>query len=194
MLVDYGSDSDGSGEDQVKDVPPKPVVQPAKAKPAPASSLSASLPKPRRRDGPLKITLEAPKRSVEEDGVSDTRPAKKAKLEGAGGSSLLAMLPPPKNKNATLPKKKEDSQFKPPSQLPGFGSSLQNEEEEVENEDVHMPKSSLFLVPPSRIAKGKEVANRVEETTADFFSLGEQLDYRSLDTGPESTPRNECKC
>jgi hypothetical protein len=190
MLVDYGSDSDGSGEDQVKDVLPKRVAQPAKAKPGPASSLSASLPKPRRRDGPLKITLEAPKRSVEEDGAPDARPAKKAKLEGAGGSSLLAMLPPPRNKNTTLPKKKDDSQFKPPSQLPGFSSLLQNEEE-VENEDVYTPKSSLFLIPPSRIAKGKEVANRNEETPTDFFSLGEQLGYRSLDAGPDSTLRDE---
>lgn len=189
MLVDYGSDSDGSGEDQVKDVPTKRVAQPAEAKPAPASSLSASLPKPRRRDGPLKITLEAPKRSVKEDVASDTRPAKKAKLEGAGGSSLLAMLPPPRNKNATLPKKEDDSQFKP-SQLSGFGSLLPNEEE-VENED--MPMSSLSLIPPSRITKGKEVANRNEETPTDFFSLGEQLDYR-LDAGPDSTLRNEYKC
>ena len=193
MLVDYGSDSDGSGEDQVKDVPPKQVAQPAKAKPAPASSLSTSLPKLRRRDGPFKIMLEAPKRPVEEDRASDTRPAKKAKPEGAGGSSLLAMLPPPKNKKATLPKKKDDSQFKPPSQLPGFSSVLQNEEE-VENEDVDMPKASLSLIPPSRIAKGKGVANRNEETPTDFFSLGEQLDYKSLDAGSEFYLRDEYKC
>lgn len=178
MLVDYGSDSDASGDEQINKAPPKPVTQTIKPKATPAASLSAALPKPRRRDGPLKITLEAPKRSNEDGDISEMRPVKKLKQEGAGASSLLAMLPPPKNKNATLPKKKDDTVPKPLAQLPAFSSAT--EDDEMEPEDDNPSKALLSLVPPSRLAKGKEVPKSKEETQMDFFALGEKILYTIL--------------
>lgn len=170
MLVNYGSDSDSSDEENVSQ--PQPVAkksqeQTVKAAPKASSSPALPLPKPRRRDGPLKITLEAPKRAAEDEEPSDVRPAKKAKLEGTGGSSLLGMLPPPKNKTPVAPKKATVTEIKPTFAV----EELFEDGKDGNDEEMPAPASSLSLIPPSRLAKGKEKAAPVVEPLVDFFSL-----------------------
>ena len=171
MLVNYGSDSDDSGDDKVSEIPTSPKA--AQVKEGAASKAGSvpggQAPKPRRRDGPLKITLEAPKRSAEDDGFPDTRPAKKTKTEGAGGSSLLAMLPPPKHKTPVAPKKKEETETK----IAGASKGLPDDDPEGNSYEDLATASSLTLLPPSRIAKGKEKATARIEPFVDFFSLRE---------------------
>lgn len=173
MLVDYASDSEGSGDDQNIIPASKPATQEAKPKPAQAASLVPSQPKPRRREGPLKITLEAPKRSAEDEAAPESRPVKKAKLEGAGASSLLAMLPPPKNKDASISrKKKDDATSKPLAMLPGRDPLVTDEGNDIQENNLDPSKASLSLIPPSRLAKGREASKPKEDTSTDFFSLG----------------------
>jgi proline-rich protein PRCC len=167
MLVDYGNDSDGSGDEQVSEIPPSSKIAQVKEQAAPKviPSSSTTAPKPRRRDGPLKITLEAPKRSAEDEVALDARPAKRARLEGAGSSSLLGMLPPPKHKTPVAPKKKDETEIKPVAVSKGQPGDMLDGDP---HEDL-AAASSLTLLPPSRIAKGKEKA---AGPPVDFFSLG----------------------
>jgi proline-rich protein PRCC len=165
MLVDYGSDSEASDDGQNQDNNPVKQAQPVKATPVPSSSLSAALPKPRRRDGPLKITVEAPKTKDGEDSAADNRPIKRTKREGAGVSALLSMLPAPKNPVASkksAPETTSTTTFKP------SGSEISLEEDEAQSSKT----SSLSFIPPSRMAKGKSKAIEQEEPEEDFFSLG----------------------
>jgi hypothetical protein len=172
MLVNYGSDSDDSGDDQGSEMPSSSKVTQVEDQAASKTvySLSTTAPKPRRRDGPLKITLEAPKRYVEDEGALDARPAKKARLEGAGSSSLLGILPPPKHKTPIAPRKKEENEIKP---IVASKGTLEVVLEGDPYEDL-ATASSLTLLPPSRIAKGKEKALASAEPLVDFFSLGER--------------------
>lgn len=171
MLVSYGSDSEDSGDDNVSQIPSSSKVtqeQNVKATPKAGTSLASTLPKPRRREGPLKITLEAPKRSAEDDRPVDVRPAKRTKIEGAGGSALLGMLPPPKNKTPVAPKKTTVVESKPLlSSNELLGDILGGD-----NEEDLEAASSLTLLPPSRISKGKERAVPAAEPLVDFFSIG----------------------
>ena len=168
MLVNYGSDSDDSGEENELQVTKEQTIK-EQTVPKAAPSLASTLPKPRRRDGPLKITLEAPKRSAEDEGSIDVRPTKKVKLEGAGGSSLLGMLPPPKNKTPMAPKKTSVVENKPAFSSDDLLGNVMGDD----NEEDLASASSLTLMPPSRIAKGKEKALPASEPLVDFFSLGE---------------------
>ncbi|PVG02717.1 hypothetical protein CPB86DRAFT_750518 [Serendipita vermifera] len=169
MLVDYGSDSEASDDGQKQDTKPIKQAQPVKAASASSSSLSAAPPKPRRRDGPLKITVEAPKRDGD-DPSADSRPIKRTKLEGAGASSLLSMLPAPKNKNPVAPKRSV------PQSTPV--AILKATEDEISIDDAEKDAgqasktSSLAFIPPSRMAKGKSKVVEQEEPEEDFFSLG----------------------
>jgi hypothetical protein len=169
MLVDYGSDSESDGEQQQVTSKPTPSTNKPTATTVPA--LIPGLPKPRRRDGPLKITLEAPKREAEDDLLKERPLNKKPKLTGAGGSSLLAMLPPPKNKNVNQRK----TQAAPAPQKPFLSDAflLKGVSDDQEAEDT--ATSSLSLLPPSRIAKttGNPAKPLLkEEPEVDFFSLG----------------------
>ncbi|CAG8694910.1 13585_t:CDS:2, partial [Acaulospora colombiana] len=131
-------DSEASDDGQKQDTKSIKQAQPVKAAPVPSSSLSAPLPKPRRRDGPLKITVEAPTRDAN-DSIVDSRPIKKAKLEGAA-----------------FTKSSYD------------GISIDDAGEDGEQ----APKtSSLSLIPPSRMAKGKSKAIEPVEPVEDFFSI-----------------------
>lgn len=101
LLANYGSDSDS---DSGPSSPPPRAT--AAAQPAP----SASGAKAKKRKGPVKITLDLPKAAgeeekstkkgqEEEDEDQGPRLAKrKLGAGGAGSSSLLGMLPPPKRK------------------------------------------------------------------------------------------------
>jgi proline-rich protein PRCC len=170
MLVNYGSDSDDSGDEQVSELPPSSNIAQVKEQAAPKiiPSSGTTAPKPRRRDGPLKITLEAPKRSAEDEAPLDARPAKKARLEGAGSSSLLGMLPPPKHKTPVAPKKNGETEIKPVAVSKGQPGDMLNGDS---YEDL-ATASSLTLLPPSRIAKGKEKVVTSATPLVDFFSLG----------------------
>lgn len=114
-IEDYGSGSDNDSDSEIVSVPPKssllsklppPSKKSSISLPAPSSSISLPPPKPKR--GPKKITIGLPALSApndDDDEFESERPAaKKPRLEsGAGSSSLLAMLPAPKQKNPTLP-------------------------------------------------------------------------------------------
>ncbi|KAF8892555.1 mitotic checkpoint regulator, MAD2B-interacting-domain-containing protein [Infundibulicybe gibba] len=141
---------------------------------------------------PKKITIGLPTlaRRADEDDLKDEKPpTKKPRLEsGAGFSSLLSMLPAPKQTNPTLPK--------PERVLGGGGgpglvfntsnSTTSNANDAVDAISTPREPSTLFL-PPS-LAKGKSNISLDEEkprpskaTTPpqskqepamDFFSLG----------------------
>ncbi|KAG8813730.1 Vacuolar protein sorting-associated protein 55 [Serendipita sp. 399] len=183
MLVDYGSDSESSENGQVEK-PSIPVAKPQapKQQPITTSALSTALPKPRRRDGPLKITVEAPKYAKEDEASQlESRPIKKAKLDGAGGSSLLSMLPAPKNKTPILPQKKAAAISEPV--VPLFALSAVNSD--IAKEEPI--SSSLSFIPPSRAAKAKEKPLAQEETSEDFFSIGTTSSKGTKDSSTSET-------
>jgi proline-rich protein PRCC len=100
----YGSDDNDSGDE----ISVKPATT---AKPTPRSSVtsssSLSLPPPKTKKAPKKITIGLPTLSSN-DGVEDEQddqpPTKKPRLEtGSGKSALFSMLPAPKQA-APLPK------------------------------------------------------------------------------------------
>jgi hypothetical protein len=116
-IENYGSDSDNDSEDVPESNPRTskslPAVKLAKKSTLtlnPSSSkLSAelALPPPKAKKGPKKITVGLPVLTRKDEPVDDDaneRPAKKPRLQsGAGVSSLLSMLPAPKQKNPVLP-------------------------------------------------------------------------------------------
>lgn len=135
-IDDYGSDSDSDVGETPASTASKPSALPTQAplaKPslslpppaaAPKPSGGLNLPPPKsskRRDGPVRITVDLPKPKAPEDGEETaSKPVIKepgAKTKGAGASSLLAMLPKPKQAVPTL------SKPKPPRVLGGGASS-----------------------------------------------------------------------
>ena len=95
-LVDYSSGSDSDSE-QPTPAPP----------PAPKSSLSAFLPKPKKRAPPATTAdASAPKKIVvnlqkfSDASPDDLPPTKKPRITGSSGSGLSAMLPAPKKREA----------------------------------------------------------------------------------------------
>lgn len=136
------------------------------------------LPKPRRRDGPLKIALEAPKRKADEDEEEmdrqqSDRPAKRVRVEGAGRSSLLSMLPAPSNKLALPPPKKGGAPITPTA--PTKVASVHVEEVDDE-EEVHKQETAVSFVPPTLKGKAKAKASTVDAApTVDFFSISASI-------------------
>ncbi|EKM55616.1 uncharacterized protein PHACADRAFT_184398 [Phanerochaete carnosa HHB-10118-sp] len=113
----YGSDSDSENETKKVTTTPLPKSTPIAPKPAGkaglslpppsntiprASSSSLTLPPPKKK-APKKITIGLPSLPNEpsnDDDVDERPPPKKPRLEaGVGSSTLLSMLPAPKNKN-----------------------------------------------------------------------------------------------
>jgi proline-rich protein PRCC len=193
MLVDYGSGSESGSEDEKPIVTPK--AAPASSTPTTAvnsstfprlphpkasstsenarSAPSLPIPKPRRRDGPVKITLTAPKRAPEDD-EADTllpRPTKRAKLEGAGSSSLMSMLPAPSSK-APLPPPKRGNRsakaaFEPKSALDEL---LAFKNKQKEDPVMTETKATAFM-PPSLITSKARTEEKPAEPAVDFFSI-----------------------
>ncbi|EIN07335.1 hypothetical protein PUNSTDRAFT_136020 [Punctularia strigosozonata HHB-11173 SS5] len=211
-VEDYGSDNE-SGDESVC-TPKLPIASASKQPPSsqkPTGGLGLALPppsagtssKPTKKTKKIAIGLPSlSKTSDDEAEANDDQPppAKKARLEnGAGRSSLLSMLPAPKQKAPILPK---------PERVLGGGqgpglvfntsrssavASVPIEEEAVDAEDSavpvpgedHAPTPSTFMLPSS-LRKGK--ANVSLEDPApkstpapkpissapavDFFSLG----------------------
>ena len=193
MLVDYGSGSESGSEDEKPIVtskvapvsstpttvvktssglclpPPKSSTNGANAPSAPSIPIS----KPRRRDGPVKITLTAPKRAPEDD-EADTppaRPTKRVKLEGAGSSSLMSMLPAPSSKAPLpLPKKGRDSAkvaFERTSALDELLRSKKKQEEDPTTTETN----AMAFVPPSLMKSKARAEENPAEPAIDFFSI-----------------------
>ena len=160
-LDDYGSDSDADN-----DVRPS---SPPALKPLPTSKSSLSLPPPsnpeklstnpsaKPKRPPKKITINLPALPAESGDDVDKPPAKKPRLQSgaAGSSSLLSMLPPPKQALPT------PSEAAPPSErVLGSGQ-----------------RPSLVFNASKQPAENtaSEASDRdreLEQATVDFFSLG----------------------
>lgn len=186
-LGEYGSDSDSDTDDV--QAPPPPTTTGVKSQSLsqssrPASSSSLVLPPPRTKK---KIAIALPSlKSLKDDddhGEDQERPAKKQRLEsGAGMSSLLSMLPAPKQKNPV-----------PAAPARVLGGGVGNQTlvagpapyQESETVDA-TPSTSLPFLPMS-LAKGKSNISLEDERpkkaaprpppnaapAVDFFSLGE---------------------
>ena len=173
----YGSGSESEHEDSVKprDAKAFPIVLPA---PKGTSALKAKRPK--------KITIGLPSLLASVDEEQDEPPTKKARTSGAGASSLLSMLPAPKQA-APVPQRvlgrKSGSGlvFNAPRSTP---SQPMNDQEASEPLTSDKTSTSTSFLPPS-LAKGKANISLEDETKAsskpaapsrpssiDFFALG----------------------
>ena len=201
MLVDYGSGSESGSEDENPTVTPRaapvpstptvtvktsaiPSLPPPKASENGANArLAASvpIPKPRRRDGPVKITLEAPKRYPEDDEAdAPARPTKRVKLEGAGSSGLMSMLPAPSSKAPLPPPRKgRDSAKVGREPNPALDELLRFKNKRGENSTTTETRATAF-VPPS-LMKGKaKVEEEPAEPAVDFFSISKSVHPTSV--------------
>nr|GAT58651.1 predicted protein [Mycena chlorophos] len=177
-LGDYGSDSEHESDTESSVAPPA-VSKPVAAAPAP------------KKRPPKKITIGLPTLgpAPEADELDDERPpAKKARLEsGAGRSSLLSMLPAPKDKNPVLP---------PPQRALGGGAAPAltfNSTPKVETATSgDALKSNPIAFRPASLAKGRANVN-VEEgaksksTTAPRPTAAPSVDFFSLEGTSSST-------
>ncbi|KAF9464739.1 mitotic checkpoint regulator, MAD2B-interacting-domain-containing protein [Collybia nuda] len=199
----YGSDTDNESDKEGQPVlnselPKKPSLQPSSTTTAKVSFP----PKPKR--APKKITIGPPSFSVHEgvdvDDLKDERPAKKLRLgSGSGASSLLSMLPAPKQKNPMI--------LLPPERVlgerTGVGPTLNTFHHiTVPGNDVSIPeKDKTATIPflPSSIGKGRlnisvEDSNSVMQSRTqapavppvDFFSLGNSVVSSSNPIAPTS--------
>lgn len=195
-IEDYGSDSD-SGPD-TSNVP------------STSSSTVKSAPKPAKpQRAPKKITIALPTISASKDDDTkepedDDRPVKKRKT-GAGSSSLLSMLPTPKQSNP-VPQAQPRVLGGGSGRALNFNAAPRTFETDTANNDVEQesyastkaedtPKeetsSPAVLFRPTSVAKGRKNIS-VEETdlnqarsqparahapAVDFFSLGKSCLY-----------------
>jgi hypothetical protein len=180
-----GSDSDSDVETTTTTVPVKPV--PTKLTSTPKSAVS--LPPPKQAKRPKKITIDLPKPNKGEDGEDDPGqpPTKKARTDGkgAGASSLLSMLPAPKQAVPAKPSQ--------PERVLGGGNAPALSFNSVPRPASDEPDTSTFakqnLFVPNSIVRGK--ANVSTEDFAaprpragpstpavDFFSLGMMVAIR----------------
>ncbi|KAJ6596934.1 mitotic checkpoint regulator, MAD2B-interacting-domain-containing protein [Mycena vulgaris] len=208
-LGDYGSDSENGDE---SDNETGVALPPAKSIPSTPSKMA--LPPPKQKRGPKKVTIGLPTlrpREDDPDDLHDQRPAaKKPRLEaGAGMSSLVAMLPAPKQKNPVLP---------PPARVLGGGggpglvfnaprptvkeASTAEGQQQAEDAEPTASSTSFSFRPPS-LAKGRsnisleEGATKAPPRTAtkvspaptvDFFSLGATASTSSHKVASSSAP------
>ncbi|KAJ7449851.1 mitotic checkpoint regulator, MAD2B-interacting-domain-containing protein [Mycena latifolia] len=197
-LGDYGSDSENGSSDNETDVAPPP----APASKNVPSTTSKILPLPRQKRGPKKVTIGLPTlhpREDDADDLKDQRPAaKKPRLEaGAGMSSLVSMLPAPKQKNPVLPPPERvlgggggpGLVFKAPR--PAAQETAEGEQQSSEVADTTASSTSVSFRPPS-LAKGRsnisleEGAPKAPPRTAPKVSPPPAIDFFSL--GATTTP------
>ncbi|KAJ7774880.1 mitotic checkpoint regulator, MAD2B-interacting-domain-containing protein [Mycena metata] len=207
-LADYGSDSENGG-DSDNDAPPA-VPPPSKASKLPTSKVA--LPPLKQKRGPKKVTIGLPTLNPVDDDfddLADERPAaKKPRLEaGAGKSSLLSMLPAPKQKNPVLPPSERvlgggsgpGLVFNAPR--PATTAAAEDEEQSQDAEPLTEPSTSFSFRPPS-LAKGRanisleegaikappRTTTKVSAAPAvDFFSLGKTTPVSSRSVASSST-------
>lgn len=141
---DYGSDSDSDAGAPTS--APTTEQKQTEVPVVPKSTGGLNLPAPKksgkRRDGPVRITVDLPKPKTSDDD-DDSKPAPNVerpiggpKSKGAGASSLLSMLPKPKQAVPTLPKPK-------PVRVLGGGAS------NGDDPGVIMPSESFDFEPLS---------------------------------------------
>lgn len=206
-VEDYGSDNDSDDHSSQPSSTSK-AVNPSKkstfslSSPSVLASHASSkidLPPPKPKRGPKKITVGQPTLSNEGEDEVDERPAaKKQRLESsAGRSSLISMLPAPKQKVPVLPTPQRvlgggggpglvfnKSRPTVTDSKIDFGSESTEDHLPVEEED-ETPKASSTLFRPSSLGKGRANISLEEDkppprtapqvtatSTADFFSLG----------------------
>ncbi|PFH54316.1 hypothetical protein AMATHDRAFT_186209 [Amanita thiersii Skay4041] len=196
----YGSDNDSETEN-------------AQAKPSPTPT-----PKLKR---PKKITIGLPslpssQNNEDSDELADRPSTKKARTAGAGASSLLSMLPAPKNANPvrTVPERVLGSKTGPglvfntsraslskPS--PAVEETAREQEQNLEDDRLKLTTSTPTFLPPS-LARGKanisleddgkpfSKAPPLSDTpSVDFFSLGMTgPDCSVSSTSNSSNPRS----
>ncbi|KAK4686761.1 hypothetical protein P7C73_g3365, partial [Tremellales sp. Uapishka_1] len=160
LLANYASDSDSDTE--------------ASPAPAPTPKVVPTVAKGKKR-GPVKITLDQPKSSALNDSTDgdevearlEEREYKKPKLGGAGSSSLLGMLPPPKRKLPVSDAKPTLSVNKSMAAPRAVKPSA------VADDDEGKPPKRAGLLLPSSIsrAKAKEREKEVDEPELDLFGL-----------------------
>ncbi|KAH9952014.1 mitotic checkpoint regulator, MAD2B-interacting-domain-containing protein [Amylocystis lapponica] len=186
-VENYGSDDDSDTDTHQAPPNPQPTSVAAKkssfALPPPTHSPGAasssgrlSLPPPKTKKAPKKITIGLPALSQggDDDEVDERPAAKRPRLEtGAGASRLLSMLPAPKNKVPILPAKERvlgggrgpglvfNTAPKPSRQV-----TVEDADDDEGYQEKHVPTSSVpaeqqeekpasipFL--PPHLAKGK---------------------------------------
>jgi len=202
MLVDYGSGSESGSEDENPIVTPKsapvsttpttavnistfPHLPPPKASTNDSDAHSARslpIPKPRRRDGPVKITLTAPKRAPEDD-EADTllaRPTKRVKLEGAGSSSLMSMLPAPSSKAPLPPPKKGNGSAKVAFERKSALDELLRSKSKQEEDPIATETKATAFMPPSLIKSKARTEEKPTESAIDFFSISKSNRSKSF--------------
>jgi len=181
-----GVEGYGSGSDPDSDVETTTTTTaPVPTKPTIASKSGISLPPQKQAKRPKKITIDLPKLNKGDDIKDEPEepPTKKARVDGkgAGVSSLLSMLPAPKQ--AVPAKTPQPKRVLGGGNAPAlsFNSAHQSTNHEPDTSTVAKP--NLFV--PNSITRGKPNVStedspagpsrpRVAPSTAavDFFSLG----------------------
>lgn len=179
-LDGYGSDSGSGSESEDKKLQPTKASL-ASAKPIqPLSTSNTSSPPPKTTKRPSKkITIGLPALRKDDDeeqySIESERPATKRQRTGAGASSLLTMLPTPKQKTPAAPPPQQrvlgggkgpGLTFNARQSAPSLANAAFTEGGEELEEDNERPKvpnkttdtsssgSSLPFLPPS-LVKGK---------------------------------------
>ncbi|KAG8691206.1 hypothetical protein FRC11_005905 [Ceratobasidium sp. 423] len=184
-LASYGSDSEGEEETR-QATPPKatstatPASKDTGSKPSNVSlGSSLALPPPKkRRDGPVRITVEAPKfDDVDEESerVQKKPRTAGAGTKGAGSSALFSALPAPKNAAPILPEPKRVLGGGGGPALNFSTASTTSSDTRPTSQETKSTSNGLFLPPAMAKAKAQAKAPppAIESTSSvDFFSLG----------------------
>ncbi|KAF8758908.1 Mitotic checkpoint regulator, MAD2B-interacting [Rhizoctonia solani] len=149
-LASYGSDSEG--EEETKQTTPPPKTGDSKSSNGSLGSSLALPPPKKRRDGPVRITVEAPKFDDADDNDSEQAQKKPRTLgpgtKGAGSSSLFSALPAPKNATPILPEPKRVLGG-------GGGPALNFSTASTTSSDTQSTSNGLFLPPAMAKAKAQ---------------------------------------
>ena len=137
-------------------------------------------PPPKTKRAPKKFTIALPSLPATDtpENSEDERPAKKRRT-GAGTSSLLSMLPTPKQKSIN------QSQVS----IGGTKTGILDHKSGTQaskDPDAHLPLSSSLSLMPSSLGKGKgnisvqefninQAAQSRHSSATDFFALGEHF-------------------
>lgn len=180
----YGSGSDNDSDAETT-ATATVTVKPVPTGPTTTSKSGISLPPPKQAKRPKKITIDLPKPSRRDDveGEQEQPPTKKPRTDGkgAGVSSLLSMLPAPKQTAPTKPPRPE--RVLGGGNMPALSFNSVPQSTNNASDTSTDVKPNLFV--PASITRGKANVSTedaapgpsrphvVPSTAAvDFFSLG----------------------
>ncbi|QRW26966.1 mitotic checkpoint protein prcc-carboxy-term protein [Rhizoctonia solani] len=170
------------GRRETKQTTPPPKTGDSKSSNGSLGSSLALPPPKKRRDGPVRITVEAPKFDDADDNDSERAQKKPRTLgpgtKGAGSSSLFSALPAPKNATPILPEPKRVLGG-------GGGPALNFSTASTTSSDTQSTSNGLFLPPAMAKAKAqaKPPPPAIESApSVDFFSLGSTSAAPSIPT------------